>query len=141
MNGRTKAILSTIALTTALSSPGAVRVALLDFSTDDNSYRSIESAAQFASLVQIGLADEPGTEWVERSQIRLAKTEFALAEMKAADGVSPIRRGRMLGADWLVTGHFSSDDRERPTLSFQVRVETPCTYICANAATNAFSLR
>lgn len=98
----------------------AVRVALLDFSTDDNSYRSIQAAADFTSLVQIGLANEPQTEWVERAQIHLAKKEFALAEMKAAGGASPVQRGRMLGADWLVTGHFSSDDREQPTLSFQV---------------------
>ncbi len=116
---RVAVITSVIFSAMSLAAQAAVRVALLDFSTDDNSYRSIEAAAQFTSLVQIGLADERGVEWVERSQLRLAKTEFALAEMQAAGGTSPLRRGRMLGANWLVTGHFSTDDRERQTLSFQ----------------------
>jgi len=97
-----------------------VRVALMDFSTDDNSYRSIQAAADFTSLVQIGLASEPGIDWVERSKISLSKQEFGLAEIQAAGAASPIRRGRMLGADWLVTGHFSSDDQNRSTLSVQV---------------------
>src|SRR4051812_9453738 len=91
----------------ALKFNPAVRVALMDFSTDDNSYRSIAAAAEFTSLLQIGLMDEPGTEWVERAGIRLAKTEFALAEMKTGGSASAIRRGRMLRAHWLVTGHFS----------------------------------
>lgn len=97
-----------------------VRVALMDFSTDDNSYRSIQVAADFTSLVQMGLVNEPGIEWIERSKISLAKQEFGLAEMRAAGVASPIRRGRVVGADWLVTGRFSSDDQGRSTLSVQV---------------------
>ncbi len=96
------------------------RVALMDFSTDENSYRSIQAAADFTSLVQIELAGEAGIEWVERAQISLAKQEFGLAGLKAAGGSAPLRQGRMLGADWLVTGHFSSDDKSRATLAIQV---------------------
>jgi hypothetical protein len=92
----------------------------MDFSTDDNSYRSIQAAADFTSLVQIGLGSEPGIEWVERSKISLVKQELGLAAMHPAGALSPIRRGKMLGADWLVTGHFSSDDQNRATLSVQV---------------------
>lgn len=98
----------------------APRVALMDFSTDDNSYRSIQAAANFTSLVQAGLFSEPDIEWVERAQINLAKQEFGLTKFKAAAGESPVQRGRMLGADWLVMGHFSSDDQNRSTLSLQL---------------------
>ena len=109
-----------IAVLTASSTKGAARVALMDFSTDDNSYRSIQAAADFASLVQAKLKDDSSVEWVERSQINLAKAEFVWAETLGAAGASPIRHGRMLGANWLVKGHFSTDDENRHTLSFQI---------------------
>jgi hypothetical protein len=97
-----------------------IRGALTDFSTDDNSYRSIQAAADFTSLVQAKLKDDSPVEWVERSQISLAKTEFAWAEALGASGASPLRRGRMLGANWLVRGHFSTDDEERHILSLEI---------------------
>ena len=97
-----------------------VRVALFDMTVDDNSYRSIWKAADFTSLVQLGLKDEPGVEWVERAQISLARQEFHLAGPMGEGGLSTLRQGWMLGADWLVTGHFSSDDQSRSTLSVQV---------------------
>jgi hypothetical protein len=98
----------------------APRVALLDFSTEDNSYRSIQAAADFTSLLQAQFKGDSSVEWVERSQINLARTEFAWAETLGAGGASPVRRGRMLGANWLVKGHFATDDEERRTLSFHI---------------------
>lgn len=96
------------------------RVAMMDFSTEDNSYRSIQAAADFTGLLQARLKDDSTVEWVERSQINLAKAEFAWAETLGAGGASPVRRGRMLGANWLVKGHFATDDENRRTLSFQI---------------------
>ncbi len=103
-----------------VSSQAVVRVALMDFSTDDNSYRSILKAADFTGLVQSQLTGTEGIEWVERTQLHLARSEFALGEMLGADGAAALQRGRVLGANWLIKGHFSSDDLERPTLTLQV---------------------
>lgn len=47
----------------------APRVALMDFSTDDNSYRSAQTGVNFTSLLQVQLVNEPGLEWVERAQL------------------------------------------------------------------------
>src|SRR5436190_10545484 len=65
-----------------------VRVALMDFSTDDNSYRSVQAAANFTALLQIELGATPGIEWVERTQLELAKKELALSDLEMAAGSS-----------------------------------------------------
>ena len=56
----------------------------MDFCTDDNSWRSARAAANFASLLQLQLANEPGVEWVERAQLDLAKQELKLSDMEFA---------------------------------------------------------
>ena len=68
----------------AAAAPGSppVRIALMDFSTDDNSWRNAQAAANFTSLVQIQLGKEPGVEWVERAQLDLARQELKLSEME-----------------------------------------------------------
>lgn len=106
----------------AVAAPVAppVRVALMDFSTDDNSWRSAQVAANFTSLLQIQLAAEPEVEWVERAQLELAKQELKLSEMELIGGASPIRRGKWAKADWLVTGQFSLDDKHQRTLALEV---------------------
>src|ERR1035438_2448903 len=81
--------------------PPALRVALMDFSTDDNSWRNSQAAANFTSLLQIQLANEPGVEWVERAQLDLAKQELKLSEMELIGGSSPIRRGKWV--EWVVS--------------------------------------
>jgi len=58
----------------ALPVEASPRVALMDFSTDDNSYRSAQRAADFTVLVQAKLSDVRTVEWVERSQLKLAET-------------------------------------------------------------------
>ena len=55
----------------AAPSAPPVRVALMDFSTDDNSWHSAQAAANFTSLLQIQLADAPGFEWVQRAQLEM----------------------------------------------------------------------
>src|SRR5438105_4482425 len=83
-----KALMSSVVITIAImasllvpdESSAAIRVALMDFSVDDNSYRSAEAAANFASLLQIELANEAGFDWVERVQLALAKKEPGLSE-------------------------------------------------------------
>ena len=62
----------------AVAAPSAppIRVALMDFSTEDNSWRSAQAAANFTRLLQIQLADAPGFEWVERAQLDQANDPF-----------------------------------------------------------------
>jgi hypothetical protein len=104
----------------AAPSPAPVRVALMDFSTDDNSWRSAQAAANSTSVLQIRLASEPGVEWVERAQLDLARQELKLSEMELIGGSSPIRRGKWAKANWLVTGQFSLDDKNQRTLSLEI---------------------
>jgi hypothetical protein len=98
----------------------AVRVALMDFATDENSYRALQAAANLTSLVQTKLGSLPDFEWVERSQIRLPQAELALAEALGNGGASALRQGRMLGANWLVQGQLSTDDDDRPAVRLEV---------------------
>ena len=96
---------------TAAAAPSTqpVRAALMDFSVDDNSWRSAQAAADFTSLLQVQLANEPGVEWIERAQLDLARQELKLSEMELLGGASPIRRGKWAKADWMITGQFSLD--------------------------------
>jgi hypothetical protein len=43
------------------------RVAMMEFSTDDNSYRSAQAAADFTGILQANLAGETNVAWVERA--------------------------------------------------------------------------
>src|SRR5437867_2483683 len=85
----------------------AQRVALMDFATDDNSWRSAQAAADFTGLLQVQLAGEPGVEWIERTQLDKARQELELSAMELVGGGSSIRQGKWLKADWLTTGQFS----------------------------------
>jgi hypothetical protein len=98
----------------------AVRVALMDLAVDDNSYRSAQAAANFTSLLQIELANEPGLKWVERAQLDLAKQELRLSEMELLSGAADIRRGKWVKAEWLITGRFSLDDQSRRILFLEI---------------------
>jgi len=97
----------------------APRVALMDFSTDDNSYRSAQKAADFTALVQAKLSSVRTVEWVERSQLELAEKELSLTAL-SSDRSSAVRRGKWVKADWLVTGEFSQDDQARRVLLLEV---------------------
>jgi hypothetical protein len=77
----------------AAETASPIRVALMDFSTDDNSYRKAQAAANLTSLLQIELANEPGLEWIERAQLALAKQELNLAALESLAGSAAIRRG------------------------------------------------
>lgn len=114
------AFLAALLTAVAAAAPPPVRVALMDFSTDDNSWRNAQAAASLTSLVQIRLANEPRVEWVERAQLDLARQELKLSEMELLSGALPIRRGKWVKADWLIKGRFSTDDKNQRTLSFEL---------------------
>ena len=79
----------------------------MDFSTDDNSYRSALAAVDFSALLQVRLKDVDGLEWVERSQLRVAEKELNLAGGGFASSATALQVGKMVKADWLVTGRFT----------------------------------
>jgi len=92
----------------------------MDFFTDDNSWRSAQKAAEFSSLLQIQMADEPGVEWIERAQLDKARQELELSAMDGMNGGAALRQGKWLKADWMITGQFSLDDRNHRTLFLEI---------------------
>ncbi len=104
----------------AAETKSPVRVALMNFSTDDNSYRSAQSAIDFTSLVQVQLASIAGIEWVERARLDLARKEIGLSAMSSIAGGFEVRCGKWVKADWMITGRFSSDDQDRRTLFLEI---------------------
>ena len=98
----------------------APRVALMNLSTDDNSYRSAQTAADSTSLLQAQLADAPELEWVERAQLERARQELELSVMDTLGGSASMRLGKWAKADWMITGQFSLDDRNQRTLALEI---------------------
>lgn len=96
------------------------RVALMDFSTDDNSYHSTQLAADFTGLLQAGLAGEPEVEWVERAQLDKAREELEISAAELVSGGASIQRGKWVKADCMITGQFSSNDKNERTLFVEI---------------------
>jgi len=112
-------LLLCIALLTLLPTSAADvhRVAISDFTTDENEWESIKALAEFAPALQAELAKEPAVEWVERSELVAARKELELsAAFGQPDLPGAVRRARWSKADWLVTGSFSSEDGARELL-------------------------
>jgi hypothetical protein len=113
-----------LAMLLVLRAPGAesapVRVALMDFTTDDNSYRSAQSAVNFTRLVQLAVTHEPGFDWIERVELDRVRQELGLAEAHLLGGASPTRIGKLLKADWLITGQFLLDDKSQRVLFVEI---------------------
>jgi Ca2+-binding EF-hand superfamily protein len=98
----------------------ATSVALMDFSVTDNSYRSMQAAAEFTGVVQTRLGNVPDAEWVEREELDQARRETELSAMGLVGGASYIRLGKWVKADWMVTGQFSLDDQNRRSLFIEI---------------------
>jgi hypothetical protein len=97
------------------------RVALMDFTVDDNSYPSSEVARDFTVALQAELSGEQEIEWVERSQLRLAEKELRLSALGLMAGGDPMRQGKWVKADWLVQGRFTTGlDDQRWKLTLRV---------------------
>lgn len=101
---------------TALALEAMPRVALMDFSIDDNSYRSAQLAADFSAILQVKLTGQTNVEWVERAQLEKARQELELSAADLVSGGANVRRGKWVKADWMITGQFSLDDRSQRTL-------------------------
>ena len=96
---------------------GVPRVAISDFTTDENEWESIKAVADFAPALQAELTKERDFEWVERAQLGLARKEIELSTaLGQPDLPNAVRRARWTKADWLMTGHFTSKEGARELL-------------------------
>lgn len=98
----------------------AIRVALMTFTADDNSYRSSLAAANLADGLQALLSNEAGFTWIDRLDLQVADHELELSELGLVDSAGALRRGRRATADWLVTGSFSAATNESWQLLLEV---------------------
>jgi hypothetical protein len=85
----------------------AVRVALMTFTTGDNSYRSSQAADDLAAALQAELSARSEFVWVERVDLKAVERELELSELGLPDATGALRRGRFTAADWIVTGAFA----------------------------------
>jgi len=96
------------------------RVALMDFTSDENSYRSGVAASDFSTALEGYLASESSVQWVERSRIQPAEQELLMSAAGLVGPPSALIQGRWLKADWLVTGRFSRNDNPGHVLSLEI---------------------
>jgi hypothetical protein len=99
---------------------GETRIALMDFISEDNSYRSTLAAADFTAALQSQLAGTPGYQWVERPELSKAETELQLAGFGLISRAEALRSGRWVKADWAVFGRLSTNSLAGRTVSLEV---------------------
>ena len=108
----------------AQSSPApevpVLRVALMDFVSDDNSYRSTVALENLVSALQAEISTNTDYDWVERSELRKATSEFKLQALGLIDRAEALRTGHWVNADWAIFGDISTNFNEHRTLSLQV---------------------
>ena len=102
------------------ASANPVRAALMTFTTDDNSYRSSVAAANLAAALQAELSSETAISWVERVELKAAERELELSELGLPDSAGALRRGRFVGADWIVAGSFKGATNQQWNLTVEV---------------------
>jgi hypothetical protein len=100
-------------LALALPAMATLRVALLDFTADDNSWPATQAASDFTAVLQVQLSGLSGVEWVERAQLKLAARELQMSELGLMAGSEAVRRGKWVHADWLLLGRFGFNDDGR----------------------------
>ena len=97
-----------------------VVAALASFIAEDNSWKSGQQAADFSAILQAQLGGLPGVTWVERDTIQKAEAEINLHASGALSQASPLRLGKWLNAQLLVTGRFSADEGQGSTLTVEI---------------------
>ncbi|MFN7139660.1 MAG: hypothetical protein ACK4UN_09995 [Limisphaerales bacterium] len=89
------------------NSKASLRGALIDFTSDDNSYRSKLAAENFTAALQAVLSGaDSGVEWVERGELAKADEELSLQSFSFSTDIGGLRRGKWAKADLSVLGEF-----------------------------------
>jgi hypothetical protein len=99
----------------AAPSHAAARVALMDFSVEENSLRAQAAATNFAALVQAALTQD--FELVERAQLAKAEQELKLSSSGRLSFGNSLWMGKWARADVLLRGSFFADNGERKFLA------------------------
>lgn len=117
-----------LAPTAAAQAPKAPTIAVLDF---NNSALTADAAryepfrAGISDMLLTELSRNPGIVLVERAKVMKLIEEQDLAKSGRVDPATAARIGKMLGAQYLVTGGFVIDRKERLRLDARaVNVET-----------------
>ena len=98
----------------------APRVALLDFISEDNSYRSTVALGNLVSALQADISGDTNYDWVERAELGKAADEFKLAGFGLIDRSEAIRAGCWVKADWGIFGDISTNFNGNRTLSLEI---------------------
>ncbi len=96
------------------------RVALLDFTADDNAWPGSVAARDFTAVLQAELSGLAGIEWVERAELKAAERELQISELGLLTGSQAIQRGKWVKADWLLVGRFAFDDEEQRVVKLEL---------------------
>ena len=98
----------------------ALRVALMDFVSEDNSYRSTVALGNLVLTLQADVSRDINYDWVERAELGKAANEFKLAGFGLIDRSEAIRGGRWVKADWGIFGDISTNFNGHRTLSLEI---------------------
>jgi hypothetical protein len=98
----------------------APRIALMDFVSDDNSYRSTVALGNLVSALQVEISGDTNYDWVERAELEKAANEFKLTGLGLVDRSEAIRSGLWVKADWGIFGSISTNTSGYRTLSLEI---------------------
>jgi ankyrin repeat protein len=96
------------------------RAAIMNFTSDDNYYRSTLSAGDYTTAVQSTLASMPNIGWVERTELNAAISELNLSALSFSNDTAMLRIGKWVKADLLVLGRFVRTNSNSRTLILDV---------------------
>jgi hypothetical protein len=96
------------------------RVALMDFVSEDNSYRSSAALGNLVSVLQAEVSGQTDYDWVERAELEKAANELKMAGLGLIDRSEAIRGGRWVKADWGIFGDISTNFNGNRTLSLEI---------------------
>ncbi len=103
----------------AITAQAAPRAALMDFTCQVNSYRNIQTAADFSAVLQTMVSSGSSVEWVERNQWKSAAQELKLSLFDGGMR-DALRLGKWVKADLLVVGEFQPDQKHDWELNIEV---------------------
>jgi hypothetical protein len=96
------------------------RIALMDFMSEDNSYRSTVALSDLVGAMQVEMTGDTNYEWVERAELEKAANEFKFAGFGFIDRSEAIRSGHWVKADFGIFGDVSTNLNGSRTLSLEV---------------------
>src|ERR1700728_14190 len=105
---------------TAQTDATTPRIALMDFVSDDNSYRSTVAMGNLAAILQTEVSQNTNYDWVERAELEKSVNEFKLAGFGLIDRSEAIRSGRWVKADWAIFGDVSTNFNNQRSLTLEI---------------------